>query len=110
MTKKKESKELVSTQPAPEQARLAPRTVVENTDDAVVLRIDLPGVKREDIELSVERGTLQLEAKRSSDQPEGFRALAREYREGDFARPRSLCPRTSTPRPSKRASSTACWS
>jgi HSP20 family protein len=45
---------------------------VLESDDAYLLVLDLPGVSAGDVELSVERGLLSVEASRKKDVPAGF--------------------------------------
>jgi HSP20 family protein len=52
--------------------------------NALVLLVDLPGVKREDIELRVEADTLTLEGQRAG--PEGARGVRLERPRGKFRR------------------------
>lgn len=48
------------------------------SDDAYRLVVDLPGVTAETLDVSVEHGTLQIEARREKDVPRGFRYLSEE--------------------------------
>jgi HSP20 family protein len=43
----------------------APRADLSETDDAYVIAIDLPGVSRDDLEITVEDGTLKVSGERS---------------------------------------------
>jgi len=43
---------------------VAPLTDIEETDDSYLLEVELPGVKREDVDLQVEQGRLRLTAER----------------------------------------------
>lgn len=47
---------------------------LHETDDEYVLRADLPGVTKDDLELELHDGVLSLKARRTPDVPEGFRA------------------------------------
>lgn len=51
---------------------------VDETEEAVTLRAAFPGMSPEDLSLEVADGKLKLAAKRSSEAPEGYRALRRE--------------------------------
>lgn len=48
--------------------------------------VDLPGVKREDLEVQVERGALTLRGKKAPGQGAADRVLRRERQYGQFAR------------------------
>ena len=65
----------------------APQVDVEETDDAIVLHADLPGVNKADISISVEDGTLTLRGERKHESDENtlrFRRVERTY--GSFRR------------------------
>ena len=48
----------------------APRADLSETDDAYVIAIDLPGVNRDDLEITVEDGTLKVSGERSMKEEE----------------------------------------
>lgn len=76
---------------AQEQAHWSPRIDVEETQDAIMLRADLPGMKKEDIEISVEDQRLTLRGQRRSESEEGARKFRRvERRFGSFCRTYTL--------------------
>lgn len=52
------------------------------TEDALELRFDLPGVRPESVDLSVEQHVLTLTAERSDDVPGEAKVLVRERRHG----------------------------
>ena len=56
------------------------------TKDEVVLRFDLPGIDRESIDVTVDRGLLTVSAKRAEERAEGERMIARERVMGTFTR------------------------
>ena len=55
-------------------------------DDRVELRFDLPGVRPDSIDLTVERNVLTVKAERSSGADEGSETLAHERTWGSFYR------------------------
>ena len=55
-------------------------------DDHVEILFDLPGVRPDSIELTVERNVLTVKAERSWWPPEGAEVLARERTQGTFSR------------------------
>ena len=56
------------------------------TDDHVEVLFDLPGVRPDSIELTVERNILTVKAERSWAPTEGTEVLARERTQGTFSR------------------------
>lgn len=65
-----------------------PATDVRETSDALILQFDMPGVSSENIELTVEKGTLTVTGK--ADPEEHGNAVYRETRIGDYRRVFSL--------------------
>jgi HSP20 family protein len=60
----------------------APRADLSETDDAYVIAIDLPGVSRDDLEITVEDGTLKITGERSmkdEEQSGQFYRIERAY-------------------------------
>lgn len=70
-----------------EHASFAPAVDIEETDDAVVLSVDLPGVDENDIEITVHQGVLVLSGKREDRRDEETdNSVYRERRYGSFFR------------------------
>ncbi|CAG9165986.1 hypothetical protein LMG23992_00659 [Cupriavidus laharis] len=67
---------------------LAFKVDVSESDTAYTLTAELPGVKKEDIDVSVDRGTVMIAAKveKSSEQKEGERLIRRERYSGSMQR------------------------
>jgi len=61
-----------------------PTVDVSETADALVLRYDMPGVKKEDAEITVDNGTLTVTGKAEPEQP--GTVMYRETRIGDYQR------------------------
>jgi HSP20 family protein len=57
---------------------------VSENPDAFNVRVNLPGVNREGIDISIEDETLSITGTRASAVPEGWRPLRREVPEGDY--------------------------
>lgn len=55
----------------------APRADLSETDDAFVIAVDLPGITRDDLEITVEDGTLKIS---------GERSMREEHESGQFYR------------------------
>ena len=67
--------------------RWAPPVDIYETDDAVVIKAELPDMKREDIDVVVENGTLTLSGERKLDEQideDSFHRIERRY--GAFSR------------------------
>ncbi|MGF1510078.1 MAG: Hsp20/alpha crystallin family protein [Myxococcota bacterium] len=52
--------------------------VIEETDDAITVRFDVPGVTPENVNVEVRDGILSVDAHRTVDAPEGYRSLRSE--------------------------------
>jgi HSP20 family protein len=63
-----------------------PPTDIARTDDAYLVRMDLPGVAREDLRVQVEGGALTIRGHKPSGGQQGLRALRSERRGGGFSR------------------------
>lgn len=64
---------------------LVPAYNVHKEEDAILLRIEMPGVDRENLEITVENNQLFVTGYRDQSTPEGT-WLVRERRRGDFRR------------------------
>lgn len=63
-----------------------PRVELFDTGSALLVRAELPGVRREDLEITVHESTLTLKGKRGDDAPEGYTAHRRERGAVEFTR------------------------
>ncbi|MFH1497871.1 MAG: Hsp20/alpha crystallin family protein [Verrucomicrobiota bacterium] len=61
-----------------------PRHEIRETDDAFGLTVYLPGVARENLELTAEDGEIRVFGRRSWKQPEGWTQLHRETSDAAF--------------------------
>ena len=69
------------------RARLyRPLTDIIETDDGVELRMEMPGVSSEDVELALDRRVLTIKGRAQTTNREGFTLGYREYGEGDYER------------------------
>ena len=74
-----------------------PAMDVYETDEKVVVAVELPGIKAEDVEVSVEDSTLTVSGKRefaSEVTEESYHRIERRY--GSFSRAVSLPPQVDT--------------
>jgi HSP20 family molecular chaperone IbpA len=79
-------------EPAEKQNVMIPLADVRETGDELVVEMDLPGVKVEDLDVHFDRGELTVRA-RGSNFPAGVRSwLALEYQPGDYERSFRLSP------------------
>ncbi len=69
-----------------EAARAArrPRYQIETTSEAHTVRVELPGVVKEDVRLNLEDGVLSLSAARSRVVPEAWKPLHRELSDAGY--------------------------
>ena len=82
-----EKKELVSKEEKIFPSRyFIPNTDIFETDDALILVMEIPGVKRENVEISLENETLRVEARIDYGNYQGLEPLYTEYNVGHFAR------------------------
>ena len=56
----------------------APRTEVFEGDKDYIIRMDLPGVNRQDLEIEIENDSLTVKARRELKSEEGYKAVRRE--------------------------------
>lgn len=63
---------------------LAPRYEVSETPEAYGLTVELPGVAKDGLELSVDHEQIRVFGRRAWRKPEGWNALHRESREAAF--------------------------
>ncbi|MGI5818181.1 MAG: Hsp20/alpha crystallin family protein [Armatimonadota bacterium] len=70
-----------------EEADYGPAVDVYQTDDEVVVKAQLPGVKKEDVDVSIQENTLTIRAEtRREEEVEEEGYFRRELRYGTFAR------------------------
>jgi len=86
-----EKKELVSKEEKTVPARyFVPNTDIFETEDALIVVMEIPGVAKEDIAIDVENDSLRVEAKIDHGHYNGLEPLYTEYNVGHFARAFSL--------------------
>lgn len=82
-----EKKELVSKEEKTVPARyFIPNTDIFETEDALVVVMEIPGVDRQRVEVNLENDTLRVEAHVDFGKYEGLEPLYAEYNVGHFAR------------------------
>jgi HSP20 family protein len=70
---------------SPPRPTFTPRADILEKPDELLLLLDVPGVKAEDVEIQFERGELTVHARCAPSVPAG-RCLTAEYEVGDFYR------------------------
>lgn len=83
----KEKKEVVSKEEKTIPARyFLPTTDIYETDTALTVVMEIPGVEKKDIEINLENDVLRVEGHIDFSKYEGFEPLYTEYNVGHFAR------------------------
>ena len=82
-----EKKELVSKEETTVPVRyFLPTTDIFETEDALTVVMEVPGVNKEAVDISVENDVLKIEAKIDPSKYDGMEPLYTEYNIGHFAR------------------------
>jgi len=82
-----EKKEVVSKNEQTAPVRYyVPTTDIFETEDALTVVMDLPGVSRQSVDVNVENDVLRIEARIDPSKYEGMEPLYTEYNVGHFAR------------------------
>ena len=82
-----EKKEVVAKGEKTVPARFyVPNTDIRETEDALLVVMEVPGVDRENIDIKVEEDTLRVEARIDTSKYEGMEPLYTEYNVGHFGR------------------------
>jgi HSP20 family molecular chaperone IbpA len=82
-----EKKELVSGEEQTVPSRFyVPYTDIYETDDALTVVMDMPGVSKGSLDVSVEKNVLSVEGKIDFSNYEGLEPVYTEYNVGHFAR------------------------
>lgn len=68
------------------QVSLLPDVDIYEKDDVIYLLADMPGVKKEDLEITLEKNVLHIEGRSSYTRPEGFGCAYSEFRAGRYRR------------------------
>ena len=73
-------------EPTRSRPTFRPRVDILETERGLMLLADVPGAKREGIDVSLERRELTIRATVEDHAPEGMSPVLREYQVGDFER------------------------
>lgn len=74
------------TEPATAVVAFIPEVDLYDIGSSVVIKVDLPGVPRENLDITAEEGTLTISGRRDPDSPEDAVCLSCERPVGRFAR------------------------
>jgi HSP20 family molecular chaperone IbpA len=86
---KRETQLAEGVEPTREGRMFLPRTDIRETDDAILLTADMPGVKPGGVDITLEKNVLTVHGHCGIEQPDGELAYS-EYETGDFQRSFSL--------------------
>ena len=67
-----------------------PRADIYETDEAIAVVADMPGVDENTVDISLENNVLTINGYVAAEQPEGYSLTYSEYRVGDYQRAFSL--------------------
>lgn len=86
-----QKKELATKQEATDPARhFVPNTDIYETDDALTIVMEVPGVEKQHIDVTLEDDVLKIEGKIDHSKYEGMEPVYSEYNVGHFSRTFSL--------------------
>ncbi|MGQ9630186.1 MAG: Hsp20/alpha crystallin family protein [bacterium] len=63
-----------------------PQADVYETENDVTIKLDMPGVSKDDLEITVDNNDLRIVGRVRQERTEGYTPLMREYRVGDYRR------------------------
>ncbi|MDZ7843615.1 MAG: Hsp20/alpha crystallin family protein [Anaerolineales bacterium] len=94
MTEKEQAMEIKDQQQVPSETTertrdwpcFVPRADIFETDDAYLIKLDMPGVDENKIDITLEKNTLTINGYSNVERPEGYSLAAAEYRIGDYER------------------------
>ena len=69
-----------------DRAAFVPRADIHETDDALVVVLDVPGVDEESVDITLEENVLTINGYVDFEEPEGYGLAYAEYRIGDYVR------------------------
>lgn len=63
-----------------------PRATIYEAGDEITILVDMPGVKPENVDITMEKNELKIGGMVSFETPEGYSLVYREYSVGDYER------------------------
>jgi HSP20 family protein len=73
-----------------DQPAFVPRVDIYETDAAITVVVDMPGVSEDSVDIILEKGVLTINGNVDPEVPEGYSLVHAEYRVGDYVRNFSL--------------------
>ena len=83
---KQEVQEMEGTERTHTRRVFMPKVDIYETDEAVVLLADVPGVSEDSIDITLEKNILTLRGQMANGQRDDYGLAYGEYREGDYER------------------------
>ncbi|MFX1355495.1 MAG: Hsp20/alpha crystallin family protein [Promethearchaeota archaeon] len=75
-----------ATERTRDRIAFVPRADIYETDEAIFLLADMPGVDEKSVDITLEKGELTINGYVEPVQPEGYALTYAEYRVGDYQR------------------------
>ena len=82
----KEEQHLEGREDSHQRRAFVPRSDVYETDEAIVVVAEMPGVDENSVDITLEKNVLTIAGKVNEEAPEGRRLALNEYGSGDFGR------------------------
>src|SRR5690554_3871571 len=83
---RQEAREMEHTERTRNRRVFTPRVDIYETDDSVVMMVDMPGVSEEGVDIILEKNILTISGYTDDSRPENMSLAYREYRVGDYER------------------------
>ncbi len=87
-----ERKEMMKAAPGPENQMLVPPVDICEEKEGIYLLADMPGVRKEDLDIQVDKGLLTIEGRVTPMKIDGAKELYREFPGGGYRRVFTLGP------------------
>jgi HSP20 family molecular chaperone IbpA len=83
---KDEATKLEATERTRDRQVYIPRADIYETDDAMIVLADVPGVDEKSVDITIDKNVLTINAFVEEEQPENYRCTYAEYGVGDYER------------------------
>jgi len=83
---KQESQPVETAERTPPRRTFSPRTDVFETQEAIVVVADMPGVEEKSLDIVLEKNVLTLRGKAGFEAPKNYGLVYNEYADGDYER------------------------
>jgi HSP20 family molecular chaperone IbpA len=83
---KQEAQEMERAERTRNRRVFIPRVDIYETNDSVVMMVDMPGVSQEGVDIMLEKNILTINGYTDDSRPQNMGLAYREYREGDYER------------------------